>query len=141
MSERLEYFDVLRGLAIFCVVAIHASGTGVQFGYESLNFNFTILWRNALNFGVPMFLAISGFFLARRPMVGQSGYFRFLKSQIPRVYCPFFVWSLVWLVIAVVVYDRSFVGEFLKLAAFQSSAPYYFVALILQYYFLFPVVV
>ncbi|OQZ02042.1 MAG: hypothetical protein B6D34_11675 [Candidatus Brocadia sp. UTAMX1] len=66
VSERIEYFDVLRGLAIFGVVAIHSSNSGLQFSEESINFNFTVLWRNVLNFAVPMFLAISGFFYHRK---------------------------------------------------------------------------
>ena len=61
MSKRIEYFDILRGLAILGVVAIHSSNTGLQFSEESINFNFTVLWRNVLSFSVPMFLAISGF--------------------------------------------------------------------------------
>ena len=61
MSERIAYFDILRAIAIVGVVA-HASGTGLSFDVASINFNFTVLWRNLLNFAVPLFLAISGFF-------------------------------------------------------------------------------
>ncbi|HVK99686.1 MAG TPA: acyltransferase, partial [Dongiaceae bacterium] len=91
MSERVEYFDVLRGLAILGVVAIHSSDSGLKFSEESINFNFTVLWRNALNFGVPMFLAISGFFLAKKTLGSIGEYFEFIKKQIPRVYLPLLV--------------------------------------------------
>lgn len=80
-SERIEYFDVLRGLAIFCVVAIHSSSSGLQFSEESINLNFTVLWRNVLNFGVPMFLAISGFFLAKKSIGSLGEYFYFIKNR------------------------------------------------------------
>jgi peptidoglycan/LPS O-acetylase OafA/YrhL len=139
VSERIEYFDVLRALAIFGVVAIHSSGSGLQFSEESINFNFTVLWRNILNFAVPMFLAISGFFLAKKTIGSPGEYMSFLRKQIPRVYVPLLIWSLVWLGFAVLIQNKSVVHELIKLVVFQSSGPYYFIALIIQYYLLLPV--
>lgn len=139
MSERISYFDILRAIAIVGVVAIHASGTGLQFDADSINFHFTFLWRNLLNFAVPLFLAISGFFLVRKRFAGLSDYAAFLKKQLPRVYIPVLSWSLAWLVIAVVVYEQAIVDEVIKLLTFQSSGPYYFIALIIQFYILLPV--
>ena len=139
MSSRIEYFDTLRGLAILGVVAIHSSGTGLQFSDNSINFNFTVLWRNLLNFSVPMFLAISGYFLARKRLESSIDYFAFLKKQIPRVYIPLVFWSVFWLGLAVFIQNKSAVHELLKLATFQSAGPYYFIALIIQFYILLPV--
>lgn len=138
MSERIDYFDILRALAICGVVAIHASGTGLNFQTDSINFNFTVLWRNLLNVSVPMFLAISGFFLARKSFNSVSDYLSFLKKQIPRVYIPMLIWSLAWLGLAIVIYQQSLLDEVLKLLTFQSTGPYYFIALILQFYLLLP---
>jgi len=140
VSERIEYFDILRALAIFGVVAIHSSSTGLQFSDNSFNFNFTVLWRNLLNFSVPMFLAISGFFLAKKKIKSSRDYFSFLKKQIPRVYIPLLIWSLVWLGLAVLIQNKSVIHEIIKLAIFQSSGPYYFIALIIQYYLLIPII-
>lgn len=137
MSERVEYFDVLRGLAIIGVVAIHSSGSGLQFGADSVNFNFTVAWRNFLNFSVPLFLAISGYFLAKKSNRSKAEHFLFLQKQIPRVYIPLVIWSSVWLVFAV-VQNRSVAYEAVKLLTFQSSGPYYFIALIIQFYLFLP---
>lgn len=139
MNERIEYFDVLRGLAILGVVAIHSSGSGLQFSEESINFNFTVLWRNILNFAVPMFLAISGFFLAKKTIGNSKEYAAFQRKQIPRVYIPLLIWSLVWLVFSILIFNKSVVHELIKLVSFQSSGPYYFIALIIQYYLLLPI--
>jgi surface polysaccharide O-acyltransferase-like enzyme len=139
MSNRIEYFDILRAFAIFDVVAIHSSGTGLHFSDDSINFNFTVLWRNLLNFSVPMFLAISGFFLAKKRIECYRDYFVFLKKQIPRVYIPLLTWSLVWFALAVLVQHKSVVHELIKVVVFQSSGPYYFIALIIQYYLLLPI--
>lgn len=139
MSARISYFDILRAIAIIGVVAIHASGTGLEFDANSANFHFTVLWRNLLNFAVPLFLAISGFFLVRKQFAGLSDYSAFLNKQVPRVYIPVFIWSLAWLTISVVIYGQSVSDEVIKLLTFQSSGPYYFIALIIQFYILLPV--
>ena len=139
MSNRIEYFDVLRGLAIIGVVAIHSSTTGFQFEYHSFNFNFTVVWRNLLNFSVPLFLAISGYFLAKKKIESLDDYLAFIKKYIARVYIPFFIWSSAWFCLAVLIYGKPIIYEIMKLVSFQSSGPYYFIALIIQYYLLLPI--
>lgn len=129
MTNRIEYFDVLRGLAIIGVVAIHSSGIGLQFNENSINFNFT----------VPMFLAISGYFLAKKRFNNYKDYFSFLKRQIPRVYIPLFLWSLIWFCLAVFIMNKPILHELINLIAFSSSGPYYFIALIIQFYILLPI--
>lgn len=139
MSKRIAYFDVLRGLAIICVIAIHSSGMGFQFPDDSFNFNFTILSRQFFNVSVPLFLAISGYFLAKKNISNRYEYIDFLKKQIPRVYIPLFVWSLVWVVLGMLILNKPLFQEMIKLVIFQSSGPYYFIALLIQYYILFPI--
>ncbi len=140
MSGRIDYFDILRGLAILGVVAIHSSSAGLQFSEYSINFNYTVLWRNLLNFSVPMFLVISGYFLAKKRFTNYGDYFFFLKKQIPKVYIPVFFWSVIWFGLAVLIQSKSaIIHELVKLATFQSSAPYYFIALIIQFYILLPI--
>lgn len=139
MSERIGYFDILRGLAILGVVAIHSSSTGLLFSENSINFDFTVLWRNLLNFSVPMFLAISGYFLAKKKFENYGNYFSYLKKQIPRVYIPLFFWSIISLSLAILIQNKSVIDELVKLVTFRSSIPYYFIALIIQFYILLPV--
>jgi surface polysaccharide O-acyltransferase-like enzyme len=90
-KKRIYYFDMLRGIAIMAVVAIHSSGGGLTFPSDSFNFNFTIFWRNSLNFSVPLFIAISGYFLAKKEINNRNDYFRFLKKQIPKIYIPLLI--------------------------------------------------
>lgn len=138
-KNRNEYFDILRGLAIIGVVAIHSSGTGLQFAESNPNFHFTVIWRNLLNFSVPMFLAISGYFLAGKLVGSSNEYFTFIKKQLPRVYIPLLLWSCFWLGLSVFVKDKSISHEVVKLLTFQSNGPYYFIALIIQCYLLLPI--
>ncbi len=139
VAKRIAYFDILRGLAIICVVMIHSSNMGFQFPSNSFNFNFTILSRQIINIAVPLFLTISGYFLAKKNITTLNEYFIFLKKQIPKIYIPFLFWSSVWLILGVLIFNKSITHELFKLAIFQSSGPYYFIALIIQYYILQPI--
>jgi surface polysaccharide O-acyltransferase-like enzyme len=139
VSNRIPYFDVLRGLAIVGVVAIHSSGKGLTFPDDSFNFNFTLLYRQMINFSVPLFLAISGYFMARKQIDDLEEYFSFLKKQIPRVYIPCVFWSLISLLVAFFLFGKPLLWELDKVVTFRSFGPYYFIALIIQYYLLLPV--
>ena len=54
--NRDTYFDVLRGLAIIQVIGIHAYGGG------------NLELREILNMAVPLFLAISGYFIGKKSL-------------------------------------------------------------------------
>ena len=139
MAERITYFDILRGLAICGVVAIHSSDVGLEFPDDSLNLHFTILWRQLLNFSIPLFLAISGYFLANKKITHYDEYVAFIKKQIPRVYIPCLFWSVAWLILATLAGSKPILQQLYKLVTFQSSETYYFIALIIQYYILLPI--
>lgn len=87
---RNKYFDSLRGLAILMVVAIHVMVVNTEGFYGQI----MTLFRQVLNMAVPLFLAISGFFLARKSLNTKSEILAFWKKQIPKVYIPAIVWSL-----------------------------------------------
>ncbi len=134
-TYRNEYFDILRGIAIIAVVAIHSTSTGLSQSLQSLDFNLTLLFRNAINFAVPLFLAISGYFLANKKVENVSQYLAFIKKQIPKVYVPFILWSLIWFLFT---YLRGGGWQLFKLFTFQANEIYYFIALIIQCYLLLP---
>ena len=138
MRKRISYFDVLRGVAIIGVIAIHSNGQGLNFTSDSFNFNFSLLWRQAINFSVPLFLSISGYFIVEQNIKSSTEYVAFLKKQIPKVYIPCIFWSLIGLLMAVFLFGRPLLYELFKLITFRTFGPYYFIALIIQYYLLLP---
>lgn len=102
--------------------------------------NIAIVFRQLINFSVPLFLALSGFFLAEKEILNKKEYFTFLKKRIPRVYLPYAVWSLVFIVINIVTIKNISIGnQLFNFVIFQTKAIFYFVALIIQYYILFPI--
>lgn len=130
MSERIEYFDFLRGLAIIMVVAIHTFGS--SYTYESILL-LGISVRQLMNCAVPIFCVSSAFFLGNKDFANKYDYFIFLRKQILRVYLPCLVCSLPYLLLDF----RK--GEFIKPALNFFSCGYsiyYFIALIIQFYIL-----
>jgi len=136
---RDERWDAMRGVAILCVVAIHAIGV-VYFARDIGGATTGIILRQIVAFAVPLFLCISGYW-ARTVTIGSlSQYVRFLNKRIPRVLVPYVVWSFVCLAItperATLLSLRAIVYTLLVGGA---SAPYYFIPLICQFYLLLPV--
>lgn len=94
--------------------------------------------RQLLNAAVPLFIAISGYFLAQKKMENKNDYFIFLKKQLPKVYFPVLVWSLP--LYALAIYSgSSILGQTILLFGCGLSI-YYFVAFIMQCYIVLPVV-
>lgn len=136
MTERISYFDFLRGIAILMVIGIHTYTVRPFDGFENV---LLIGVREALNFAVPLFLAISGFFIGKKTIEDKQNYVAFIKKQVPRVYLPMLVWSfpvvLLWI----------YKGQNILLAVGKSMAgmafgPYYFIPLIFQLYLLHPII-
>lgn len=67
VMQRIPYFDFLRGIAIIMVVCLHCIDFSAMEG-AVLNF-FGVEFRNLLNAAVPLFLAISGYFMANKKWI------------------------------------------------------------------------
>lgn len=136
MKERDLSLDLLRGIAIILVVFIHVT----PFGFvdsDSLNFDATIIFRQIINFAVPLFLFISGYLMANKSLSSTNEYFSYLKKQLPRVLLPYIVWSVLYSLIffALGINAETLLFNFLT---FQVVGPFYFIALICQCYLLQP---
>lgn len=128
MKERIAYFDFLRGLAIMMVVGIHT----YKLGKDS-----TVV-RQLLNTAVPLFIAISGYFLSQKKMENKDDYLLFLKKQLPKVYLPVLVWSLP--LYALALYSGSSIIKQTILLLSCGLSIYYFVAFIMQCYVALPII-
>ena len=99
MSKRAEYYDFLRGVAIVGVIGIHAFWSYQDYLRESgmTMLDFNIFIRQLIGCCVPMFLALSGFFLAKKDVSSWTKYGLFLRKQVARVYIPCLIFSLPFL--------------------------------------------
>lgn len=136
MKDRIAYWDYLRGIAILMVIAIHC----YPFDQRVLDGQiFPSAVRAFINVCVPLFLAISGFFIGQKNFHTKSDYFSFLKKQLPRVYIPCILFSIPIAFLA--IYNGgSVAGNLVKLILCQSFVIYYFIALIIQFYILTPLI-
>ncbi len=138
MQNRIAYYDILRGMAIIGVLIGHSSGVGEGFEATSFDFIGTVLLRLVINFCVPLFLALSGFFLANKKVEKSKDYKGFIKKQIPRVLVPYIIWSFLYSMMT--FFNGADINTIIeKFLTFQSSAPMYFIFLIIQYYLLLPI--
>ena len=87
-SNRVPWFDFLRGVAILMVVAIHTFPMALP--PQGMAGDGLIVLRQLLNCAVPLFLAISGYFLIQKSR--QRSYAQFWRRQIPKVYVPALLW-------------------------------------------------
>lgn len=139
MNTRNPYFDFLRGFAIIMVVGIH---TVVNYspGFETFEDICTIIARSLLNCAVPLFLAISGYFIAKKKITSKKEYLLFLKKQIPKVYIPCLIFSVPYFLLAIYSGSNGVLKPLVTMFACGFSV-YYFIALIMQYYILLPLFV
>lgn len=129
---RQPYFDALRGLAIIAVVAIHTSSFHYEVGPALQPALF--VFRGLLDFAVPLFFAISGYFLGLKEISAGAAHRAFLRRQIPKIYIPMLVLSVPYL------YLENFQYNFWGVAKFFGGGfgTMYFIAVIIQMYLLLP---
>ena len=132
-KQHITYFDFLRGIAILMVVAIH---TFPESSWANTDDYLLITLRQLLNCAVPLFLALSAFFLVKKSFNKSKEIYSFWKKQIPKVYFPCIIWSIPLYLLALKSGNNPMI-ETVKFL-FCGYSIYYFIALIIQYYLLLP---
>jgi len=116
------------------VVGIHT------FAVEDVDMSRMLDWntlvRQMFNCAVPIFLAISGFFLCGKPLDTWSERKAFWQKQMPKVYIPTLIVSLPYFALDIYKGENPVLAFVWMLICGYSI--YYFIALILQYYALLP---
>ena len=135
-KERILYFDFLRGVAIIMVVGIHTSGH--HFGFNTLTAQLNTVLRQLLNVAVPLFFAVSGYFLSKKDLSTAEKRNRFWIHQIPKVYVPALIWGLPWLALGLYGGEAPLLEVMLWLCCGLSVL--YFIAVTVQNYLLLPII-
>ena len=87
---RDSYFDILRGIAILLVIAIHTYPGG---DFETAEGFVNICLRECCNVAVPLFLAISGYFIGKKDLSTDS---KSVFSLYFMVYTNISLWNICW---------------------------------------------
>lgn len=128
------FFDSMRGIAIIAVVAIHAiylGGTPDSPGF--------LCYRQLLNFSVPVFFFMSGYWASKKQISSIKDYKSFLTKKFFRIVVPYLFWSFVLLGYSALA--KAHFGAFeiiFKLSTGGACMGYYFVIAIIQLYLLTP---
>lgn len=136
MKQRDRYFDFLRGIAIIMVVGIHTLPSIKSI--DSVSTWIMVFIRQLLNCAVPLFIAISGYFIAKKDLTSRQNMLRFWKRQISAVYIPCLLWSLGWLILSLYANGTGNILKKLVILVVCGYSVYYFIAVIIQMYFLTP---
>ncbi len=141
-EDRDLSFDAFRGFAIIAVVAIHAAfGVFSQEHLPTKSWNFLFLFAcfQLLEFAVPAFLFISGYWLSKKPINSLEDYKVFMIKRLSRVLIPYLFWSCLLLGYGAVNKSAIDIREIIyKLSTGGASIGYFFIIMIVQLYMLTP---
>lgn len=147
-KERIPQLDIFRAMAIFAVLAIHATSRTLSELVDTSLFHPFLFINKFTQFAVPTFVFLSGFVLfynymdrpLTRKMLGQ-----FYSKRLLYIVVPYLVFSLVYFVLKMYAGDTwnlPAAGQFTKLGRYlRTGTAYthlYYVVIILQFYLLFP---
>ena len=111
--------QVFRALAIFAVVMIHTSPSGIGQVYS----------RPFINFAVATFLFLSGYLTK----LENDNWSSFFKKRIIRVLVPYVIWSVIY-----TLYSRHLEKLPFNLLTAQATVPFYFIFVYIQFVLLTP---
>ncbi|WP_338631123.1 acyltransferase [Clostridium baratii] len=112
-KKRVQYFDVLRTLAIFAVIMNHTYG---YFSIEKFDLykNSTIFYLDNFlvsisRFNVPIFFMISGAILLNNKNNFSLEYL--FKKRIAKILVPFIIWNFIYIIIFCFIKDLNIIKE------------------------------
>jgi surface polysaccharide O-acyltransferase-like enzyme len=134
---RENYWDAWKGLAMIAVVLIHASGESSGFSQGSGDWYFSVIFRQIINFAVPIFLSFAGFFAVKSAdPFGSKPY----RHRLRRVVPPYFFWTVVYIAALHPEHLYRF-DELLKDFMLGSGIGVgYFVVVLVQYVLITPLI-
>ena len=131
-TERLGFFDFIKGLAILAVMIIH-----IRFWYdffvEDYSDNYFFLYMNNLSrFAIPVFFISSGILLEPWKLVKDKPVFYLRKAE--RIFLPY-----LFVVLIAALYFKVSVAKFVYwFFSGTALAPFYFMSVLLQLYLIYP---
>lgn len=141
-QERLQELDILKGLAIIAVVAIHAiSQPLAEFSQKSFDFKFMLFLDQLARYAVPAFVAASGYLLAQKYQNTKINLVEFFKKRVMRLIPAYLVAILaIYIFFLTTHWKHDMTDDPLWEILLLGRMDYhlYFVPMIFQLYLLFP---
>lgn len=132
---RISYWDNWKGIAIIAVVAIHASSGTETFQESSFNWIFGLTLRQMIDFAVPIFLAMSGYFAEKSSKMPLASFYR---SRFVRILIPYLIWTAIFLAIKTPTEAPSPIDIFKGVFFGTAIVVGYFVIVLIQFVVITP---
>ncbi len=119
---RIQEFDIVKGIAISCVVFAHA----LFFNFDKFSFasqNLVEIGTTMLAPVLAVFFFISGF-LGYKSYAKRGSWKGFLSSRFKIILPPYLIWSTLYLIL------QYFLGQY-----FELSSPFNFYEILMRYLF------
>jgi peptidoglycan/LPS O-acetylase OafA/YrhL len=137
----LPEIQILRGIAILAVIAIHTSAYYTTIGQWSPLAVVAFFTDIFFGFAVPLFLFISGFILSIKYYEHYS-IKKFYKNRVASVLPPFILFSLIIIALDIVWHGPIPTDQvILRLGLFDAISYYFYIAIILEIYILYPIII
>ncbi len=141
MKGKVEHVTILRALATILVVVIHVTANPLVLVKDNIIFSIFNFISTISKPAVYIFIFISGFLIMYEYSNKRIEYINYVKKKIVKVFIPYFVWSLLYYCLAVIVSFKFFDVFYFFKGILMGSHLYhlYFVIIIFQFYLLAPV--
>lgn len=96
MEMRSKYFDLWKGLSISVVIFIHALSDAGSFEPWSAEWIFSVVFRQIVNFAVPIFLGLAGYFV----VTSISSISEFYKNRFSRILPSYLAWTFLFVLLS-----------------------------------------
>lgn len=136
---RNNVWDICRGIPVIATVLIHASGFLSNYEIGTYQNSIEIIFRQLINFAVPVFLFISGYFSFNNKR--QTSY-EIIKNRIMRIAPPYIICSTIYILSDFLTKGKIPTGKelFLDFALGKAMVVGYFVIVIIQFILLIPII-
>lgn len=140
MSERNHSIDLIKTIAIFCVIVIHTCSPGYA-EFASLNWNASLLWGVLARPAVPLFFMCSGALLLRPEK--ELGMKKLFFHSILRIVAALFFWAMFYQIYHLLKDDTLTAGALVQsikeVILFRHEFHLYYLHIILLVYLFLPV--
>ena len=135
-------FDAFRGIAILLVVIAHCGAIGWGFSDAvdgRWNYYYSIFLRQTILCALPIFVFVSGYWLASTRCASFQEYRTFLSKRLTRILIPYLFWSVFFYALFALRGQPHSISDFaFRLLTGQVEAAYFFLLMLIQFYLLTP---
>ena len=98
-NDRNKTIDVLRGIAIFCVVLGHI----VQKGMLDIRYEDNVVYKAIYTFHMPMLMLLSGYLFYYS--IKKYSFLELLKHKVIQIALPIIVWNSMYYIIDIIFFN------------------------------------